>query len=84
MRKKRLNSMIPIFAIALFEADKPEKWDSLSDREKVEWFTSNMESTCGLCHHCSGNIETDFEVNDNALDQLEDDEYLEMMWETES
>ncbi len=77
----KIKAMLPIYASAKFECEKPDNWDEMTDYEKKEYFAENMYSISSLCHQCSGPTETDYEAN---LDYYDKDVTAEdCFWEEE-
>jgi hypothetical protein len=66
----KITAYLPIYASARFELEvDKETWNALSVREKTELFRTGGEVVSGcLCWSCSGNLETDFVINDTAPD----------------
>jgi hypothetical protein len=73
--KKMIRISLPIYASAIFEFEKPENWDELTQEEKVELFFQDFESSGSLCNQCTANTETDYEVDDRCLEDWNDDDY---------
>lgn len=62
---------LPIFATAKFSIEKPRNWDKMSKAEQDEYFITckTLGAEASLCCHCSGDTQTDYEVD---LDSIED------------
>ena len=70
MSKEKIFCYLPIHAWAKFSIEKPENWDDLTEAERTERFleSPDIKREASLCHQCSRDIESDFEVN---LDNIE-------------
>jgi len=73
MRKKeKIYCRLPIFATAKFSIEKPDNWDDMTRAEQDEYFLTclSLAPEATLCCQCSGDTETDYEVD---LDAIEDE-----------
>jgi hypothetical protein len=66
----KITAYLPIYASAKFELEvDKETWNALSIEEKTELFMTSSEVVSGcLCYSCADNLETDFVVDETALD----------------
>lgn len=66
----KIKTCVPIYASAVGSIDKPDNWDKMSEKEKLDYFLENVEITASICHHCSkSGLSTDFEIDTEAYDK---------------
>ena len=66
----KIYAMVPIFASAKFECEKPDNWDEMSLEEKKDHFLSNAENLgTSVCHQCSDSVQMDGCVDDKTYDK---------------
>jgi len=73
--------VLPIYASAKFYIEKPDNWDKMSKSEKADYFSENMETNAQLCHQCSNDLESSYDLDDNYYNGLTDGELEDMFWE---
>jgi len=79
----KIKGMIPIYASGRFSIDKPENWDDMTDDEKKDYFLDKMQRGGSLCHHCSNQIETDYEMNWDWSEMAPAKDLIKSLWEEE-
>lgn len=75
----KIVGLVPIFASGKFEVEKPEDWDSMTPKEKKDYFINNASRSGYLCHQCTDCMETDWEADLGCFDSLPDED--ELFWE---
>lgn len=64
-----VTAWLPICASANFEIDvDKDEWEKMTVEEKHEMFLRDAAPVGYLCHHCSGEISSDLEIDQLTLD----------------
>lgn len=68
-KKDKLYCMIPVYASAVFQCDKPDNWENMSKEDQKWYFLSKAGTKANVCNHCSNNgLECDFEQDQDYVD----------------
>ena len=69
--KRKISALLPIFASARFSIEAPDDWDKMTLCKRKEYFMQHLKRNASLCHQCSGDVETDFELDYTFIDDMD-------------
>jgi hypothetical protein len=72
----KIRALLPIYASAYFESEVPDNFPEMTDKEKMECVLENMETIGSVCHQCSNDIDTDFELNEDWVEKCSAKDFM--------